>query len=531
LWIDAICINQDDIDERNEQVRMMGNIYQKAERVTVWLGDGLDSHLVPGVVGELDFMRLRYAPAARSTLLEYREKVNTDAFESRRWNALIHLFSRPWFGRIWVVQEVAVARRLHVLYGGRYIPWNVLVEVSDIFFHPESMELMCLLQHTATPGTVGEPPSGAAHLGLMESLRVEIKYKTPLTLARLLEACQDFEATDAKDKVFAIQGISTAAFDISLLIDYKKEVYDIYVDTAYYLLRQADLIKVLHLAGIGWPREAFPSKDGKRLPSWVPDWSTSHGAAMLAQRYFDPEDNYCASRRNKPQICAGNTLDTIMLGGLYVDKIGQLGEPLDFGQYDWGRLWEHSTMYMKSLSWDADVHRLASKTPEIYANGQSRAEALWRTLIGDRIMKERPAPASYSTYYGSWNNLILSLREHWPSISSGKIPPGMDAKDLLDTQLQIHKYSSMVGPVCAKRRFCVTENKYMAVVPPKTEPGDMICIVHGAQTPLILRRLCHKEKEGVRNDTYAFVGECYVHGMMNGEMLDTGYETEWFTIQ
>jgi hypothetical protein len=421
-----------------------------------------------------------------------------------------------------------------VLYGTLFIPWDMLVFVSDIFFLSENLEVIGLLQYTERPGASRAPPSGGAHLGLMESLRCGILDKSPRTLARLLEACQDFGATDPKDKVFAIQGISDAASDVSLLIDYNKEIYDVYLDTAHYLLNRGDLPKVLQLAGIGWPRSKIRcSRNGKDLPSWVPDWSVSHVAAMMAQRYVEPEDNYCASSRSEPQIYSGNTSDTIKLGGLHVGTIDSLGTILDFDNEP-GRPWEASalTLTEKVLPWYAEVHRLALTTPDTYLNGQPRTEALWRTLIGDRVMKQWPAPPIYGQYYRSSQNFIRFVEKYKPGLLSDTIPPGFSVEEINNMALQSARYNVLAGGVCQKRKFCITKEKYLAIVPPGTKQDDMICIIHGAQTPLILRRMCNNNREDkTKTDIYAFVGECYVHGMMKGEMLDAGIEIDWFDIQ
>ncbi|KAN0099136.1 HET domain containing protein [Hyaloscypha variabilis] len=532
LWIDSICINQDDNNEKNEQVRMMRDIYQEAQQVIVWLGDRYDADLTVGLLEELYWESIRHTSAARgaAVIKKYGNKANEDPFESFRWKALIQFFSSSWFGRIWVVQEVAVARRVGVIYGSLYIPWNMLVVVSDTFFLSENLEVICLLQHTGQPGVSRAPPSGGAHLGLMESLRCGILDNSPLTLARLLEACQDFGATDPKDKVFAIQGISDSASDISLLIDYNKEIYDVYLDTANYLLNRGDLLKVLQLAGIGWPRSRIRcSRNGKDLPSWVPDWGVSHIAAMMAERYVEPEDNYCASGRSKPQIYSGNTSDTIKLGGLHVGTIDKLGTTLDFetGQ---GHPWEASalTLANRMLPWYAEVHQLASTTPDTYLNGQPRTEALWRTLIGDRVRKQWPAPHIYGQHYRTSQKFLSLIEEHMTDLPRINIPPGFSVQEFNN----MARYNVLMGGVCQKRKFCITKEKYLAIVPPGTKKDDMICIIHGAQTPLILRHICNNDRDDTtKTDAYAFIGECYVHGIMKGEMLDAGREIDWFDIQ
>ena len=132
LWIDQICINQDDVDERNKQVALMGKIYSKAEKVVVWLGDGHPD----------DGMAFDFAPR----LLSYLPPLSAGHGVTRRglvarhalplidcpgWIALSRIFSRPYFRRSWIIQEVALARHAAVHCGPYVIDWDVLATASS----------------------------------------------------------------------------------------------------------------------------------------------------------------------------------------------------------------------------------------------------------------------------------------------------------------------------------------------------------------------------------------------------------------
>lgn len=73
----------------------------------------------------------------------------------------------------------------------------------------------------------------------------------------------------------------------------------------------------------------------------------------------------------------------------------------------------------------------------------------------------------------------------------------------------------------------------MGLVPPGSKAGDMVCLIYGAQTPYILRRDNDEhDVDGTHSTpTCTVVGECYVHGMMDGEMMASGERTEHFVIQ
>ncbi|KAK5652123.1 hypothetical protein OQA88_10765 [Cercophora sp. LCS_1] len=102
LWVDAICINQVDNAEKQEQIRLMANIYSSAARVVVWLGTGKD-----GGEEALETISRMADPAYMAAPLD-----NLALPES-----IVKLLQRPWFDRIWVLQEVAAARDIDVLCG------------------------------------------------------------------------------------------------------------------------------------------------------------------------------------------------------------------------------------------------------------------------------------------------------------------------------------------------------------------------------------------------------------------------------
>lgn len=127
LWIDAICINQDNLGERNHQVQLMSRIYTRASQVCVWLGEGdSDSEIAINFIKE-----------------EIRELKNFDTISStpqysRKWRALMSLMQREWFFRRWVVQEIALARAATVYCGPHSVPWKEFAVAVELFVEVET---------------------------------------------------------------------------------------------------------------------------------------------------------------------------------------------------------------------------------------------------------------------------------------------------------------------------------------------------------------------------------------------------------
>lgn len=131
LWVDAICINQEDEKgEKPEQIAKMKDIYNKAERVCIWLGDGKGNDASEeGVDRSKDF----YAAMDFSReIIELRnlERLSQDANATKSWSDLLDLMRCSWFSRRWVIQELALARKATVHCGEKTVPSAFLLSTS-----------------------------------------------------------------------------------------------------------------------------------------------------------------------------------------------------------------------------------------------------------------------------------------------------------------------------------------------------------------------------------------------------------------
>jgi hypothetical protein len=117
LWVDALCINQEDTTERNHQVRQMGAIYQKAKRVVVWLGQPKSLEAV-NTASVLDSLEKSFDISLKYVAYQPNLKA--------KWLELIALCELPYWRRLWIVQEIGLAAELHVYHGRSYKDWKVV---------------------------------------------------------------------------------------------------------------------------------------------------------------------------------------------------------------------------------------------------------------------------------------------------------------------------------------------------------------------------------------------------------------------
>jgi hypothetical protein len=127
LWIDAVCINQENFLERNHQVEMMSDIYGKAEQVCIWLGDGDKSSQIALTFIKKEVLQLQ----------NFDELCESEQASSK-WGALLDLMQRPWFSRRWVVQEIALARKAKIYCGAERITWSKFAVAVELFVEVET---------------------------------------------------------------------------------------------------------------------------------------------------------------------------------------------------------------------------------------------------------------------------------------------------------------------------------------------------------------------------------------------------------
>ncbi|PQE18702.1 hypothetical protein CJF30_00009696 [Rutstroemia sp. NJR-2017a BBW] len=163
IWVDAICIDQSNMEERKNQVQLMAKIYSNAHRVVVWLGEqGVE------IEGALEDIKI----AANEELVKQVKK-NTNQ------EAVVDLLRNPWFQRIWVLQEVAAARNIIIMCGSTTIDGYAF----------------CL-------GRAGLRPKSTANMSGRFSLEIR-------SLAELIDMFYSRQATDPRDKVYALLGMSS----------------------------------------------------------------------------------------------------------------------------------------------------------------------------------------------------------------------------------------------------------------------------------------------------------------------------------
>ncbi|RYP64543.1 hypothetical protein DL769_006620 [Monosporascus sp. CRB-8-3] len=528
VWIDRICINQDDIAERCSQVRAMGIIYSQAVRVLIWLGPDLDSCSDAWqLVDQIYDVFKRENPAAKY-LADIPLNVYSDtrhaasglpAWDHELWQHLARVLELPWFTRVWIIQEVVLSRRDPViLHGQRHgYPWHRLGWAASWLRRNGYLRLAQVPNRMQSVDTIANirRSSGRWRLG-----------------ALLVATSIKFRAADQRDKVYGLLGMAAESQSAgggtgvrlpeALRPDYALNVQQVYTRVASFLLAECKNLSVLTRAGgVGGDVLRTQRKHSiECLPSWVPNWcdfatverdvakslswleipSTADGDAVAMLGF--PEQ-YRASAGLEAKVQSSPDPSAARISGLVADSViavmqfhnGPASAATDGGSFasQLLRTWEMAVPFLpegEARDWIRSY--VKATTADQYQLWGRTAKQLLRD--GAAFLLERLSSGECRMASGTVSQMIVDLLNE---MATGGDP---------------ESYAALARNFCLSRAFVVTANRRLGIGPAGTREGDEIAVMFGGGVPYVLRK-----REG--DVGYLFVGESYIHGLMNGEAI------------
>ncbi|KAK3725147.1 hypothetical protein LTR37_000658 [Vermiconidia calcicola] len=261
LWVDAICINQQDVEERNHQVQLMRQIYTTAATVNVWLGSevaGTGEAL--SVLEQLATGR----PLGRILL----EQANTPA----AIRSLTTLFMYPWWQRLWVIQEALLANHALVFCGSHRINFQTILQAFEMLWNEyihTGQQLRVLCGVHSIESLIRRLELTVRRFRIVRGLvfvdspgRPRRFRNDPKGWPFLLRTCSWSNVTDPRDKVYGTLGLFPSAV---LEPDYSLDVTSTYTRSTFHIIERMG-----NLALVSQAVSRVSLDNG--LPSWVPDW-------------------------------------------------------------------------------------------------------------------------------------------------------------------------------------------------------------------------------------------------------------------
>ena len=348
-----------------------------------------------------------------------------------------------------------------------------------------------------------------------------------LRLRDILFATMMCGATNPRDKVYALRGICKDADNAALIPDYSKTVQQVYNETARYLLSESDPLRILGAAGIGSAR----SVEG--LPSWVPDWSPRVHAPLSA--------GYNAADKSEQSISISAVQNILTVAGMHADELKETGSVLANPALVRSTHAESARNFIREYLWYEEARILATESANNpYTDGKPLSEALWRTLVGDIIDHTRPAPPEYGKYYQEYMTLrkeTMHILERAAELENesliqndNSLVPREELAQWRKTDCDV-RLASTFRPSSFAQTFLCNSPGFYWTCSGACYARRMICIFKGARVPFLLRQNAEVGIRGTSTQTYLLVGECYIHGMMDGEMMKGVEHFQEFNIQ
>ena len=370
VWIDAICIDQSNIDERGKQVTLMGDLYRKARNVYAWIGQE-DEHTADAFT---TVVRLSSIPPHLHKTFESREFFTRDILTTRlglqppspsNWLGWIAFLHRPYFQRIWIVQEVSLAVNVILVCGSIRRSWDtfslairfLLRSGWHVHLRMQSLRLLYANAHEETPG-YDKLRSAFINPGYNAIFLELTKNEAPgpehiFDVDHLLEAHRQCLASDPRDKVYALSGMFTEdlqAFMSSFSVafpDYNISVQTLYTRMTLYVLQSDGNLGFLSQVEVRPDRTEVSD-----LPSWVPDFSVGKS----------PVDLYNKGGRHRWAAATG------LAGRLDISSIDQRTLHLKgicIGQVEDSIIWDGTRD-----QWWNGIARILLGLPKVYSASQ-----------------------------------------------------------------------------------------------------------------------------------------------------------------
>ncbi|CAI6337710.1 unnamed protein product [Periconia digitata] len=564
IWADAVCMNQSDLHERNQQVSIMRQIYERAARVSIWIGRESyhDMEMAINLIS-----RIGQAACQALHKSSISSHPNQECDRSHVVSKIIFPSLPPMKDSEWVIQEVRESQDIHFLREEENLAWDHVGMAAKWVFFARSIDIQWTRNRF-------ESYSGFTNASFMWNQTKKTRREAPFPA--LLNCIRHFQATDTRDRVFALlqypiihikhneQGqddmfqypmfSNTApATHLKLQADYKMTTGEVYRLVALESIQCYGNLEVLTYA--------WQPRSGQDLyPSWIPRWnpvnSQGHWTNLLPFLYD-------AAKDTTPVLQPTIQKNIISLQGLNLGCIIEKSTVLRFqdqqaylpGEHQDIKcsLLEMSTMITQDR-WQEDIDledaaERGSKAIEVqfadfctYAlnlmdelqqDSYLPVYSTWCNICGHDIVPSHTAilelPTQYKCYdYTSDLEMCTSCYEdgkHCPctkrptktgTTTSLWLPYTAKVMEILRNHANGNgrRFLRTAMVMMRDRAFFYASHRWKSVGYQQIEPGDTIAVLFGSRVPFILRKVESEVENG-----YRLIGDCYIHGLMDGEAI------------
>lgn len=534
LWVDAICINQENVRERNGQVLRIKKIFQSAAKVVGWLGpEGGDSKKA------IEFLQMIHKDCTRGQEIMWFKAFLSNNPATPQWRAMTRLLWRGWWSRIWTVQEVVLAGDLEIWCGSSSLSWDALEYSVQKFSEALDTVWSKHIQSLGGITIVRERVDSIARLAKLRSNRDK------LTIMGVLSVVGGNDCADPRDKIYGLLGLFSDPKRYFPVPDYTMSVEAVYRRAFVAIGMQTGELDFLSLV-----QNRLDDSHSSTLPTWCPDSRASdfNIAARLNTSITLPAGSIpqfrAAANKTSAARCSRDTTQ-LSLPGIVIDIIDGVFP----SGFDNSLILKYTAQPTRKTSAYGDIKNtfeaiwstfvaglnIASATKdysspanfgEIFAKlavtaekehlllceqGREIAFEMNKPLKRPQFIDDDPS-APFNTWYKYNREAIIAgcTISSWAALFSDiqNKPPNYDPRDNL---ILTQGFSASWTHANSRRRMVTTDKGYIGMVPELARHGDIIAVMFGCRLPVVLRP---------KGKHFLFIGECYVHGLMFGESMD-----------
>ena len=473
IWVDALCIDESSIDERNSQVLLMKTIYSNATRVKVWLGEP--------TLGSDDALAILEHMGRNIPFRDIR--LHGKELNEQHARYLDELMNRPWWTRVWVQQEHTLAQDVTLHCGFRSL------EVTEILKAEDLMEFI--------KGWEGRLISCMQAIG--DTLLLHWHYngtgRYSLTFAEILAQGCFKNCTDVRDSIYGFLGFAEEDVVDAIKPDYSIPLEDVLRRTAVQHISCTRSLSFLRFT-------TLESKNERLVPTWVPNWPRLGPSDLSDPQNLKRMQWYIRIRRFATildfKACATRSLsfdsineNTVLLNGKCSGEVTHVSPDAIRISSDASYLHEDAIEVLES--WLKFFDQFADHTA-FPSSTEGRESPFWRIVMGDRFFDGRR----------EWRRCEKTDYEAYQAAQH-------------DSKTEAAR-DYMLSFTCANadRRLFATDRGYIGLGPAEMQKGDHVYILSGGNLPYLLRPVPRP-----RPRTFELVGDCYLHGIMYGEEAGT----------
>jgi hypothetical protein len=503
LWTDAICINQLDPDERGRQVAIMRKIYIAATSVWIWLGES-DNRAEKGLVDAFGIAQYYQCEAfidgdhnmkPNSTFIERAIAGVKDPVNAAELHDLVQsvgaLAGLPYWYRGWTIQEATASGTVRLHYGTSYChikSWATLASCLDELFYPlifylrriEPLRASLTHLHSWTSTQIcyatSETLKGYSLVDMNIRNHPNAAAQVAMSLT-IFSRSNHWQTADQRDRMLALMGAMGGFAALGLRANYKTSIESTFEKATVEILR----------VGQSWSHlQFFHPSVSPFLPSWVIDFTR----CINMENYASANLLYNHSKR----WTAAGTSRIRMRYRIYV-RPGVLrsagflfDEIIAISSYNPPRR-SDSVVMLSADTWSDLWHEYRRF---VYEKGKYHDQDIdcvrYRTWCGGMVDDQ---PFGYQHFEAAQDGNSVHHTPLWSAINN-----------------QV-----------SNRRFVVTKQGYISLVPDSSQVGDRIAILASGSMPFVLRKV---ETPRVRGDAYIMVGGCYVDGESVRSFVEEG---------